>query len=148
MSLNWDVTEIRNQEVVTTLITEDGTRKWHPVTEALVWACMAVDIGRITEKNWQEFYTRVNMYESILGPFLNRYNKETKEHKEVAFTPLEVYSHIGLRTNVSDKTTAQFLKKLHENAVRNNELITNQATLKYIEEGIATKTLPEPEAVS
>jgi hypothetical protein len=51
MSLNWNIEKIHERLIV------DG--KMDSVTEALIWATMAVDIGDITEKNWKEFYFRV-----------------------------------------------------------------------------------------
>ena len=111
MALSWDITEVKDYKTVTTHPTDSN--KWHPVTESLVWASLAVGINHITEKNVHDFYVRVNMYEKLFGAYL--WNVEKGSHQ--LFTLEDIQSHIGMRTNISNKTKSQFLQSLF-NGVR------------------------------
>ena len=114
MSINWDVKDIENYKEVTTHVTDDGKEEWHPVTQTLVWLSLAIDMGVITKENCMEFYTRCDIYESTMGAM------GSNEDGDIKISYDEVKSHIGLRTNVSGKTKAQFLKKLFDNKIREN----------------------------
>jgi hypothetical protein len=128
MSLDFDVSAIKNYEVVTTLVTEDGVKKWHPVTRNLTFACMAVDLSGITAENWQDFYNRINIWETLVSEARSR----------DLITPLEVYSHIGLRTNVSNKTFAQFMAKVKEVRERDLTRFLTNTPEKYEKTKLAT----------
>lgn len=143
MSLDWSVERMRNYDVLTTLTVnntteEDGdlTRKWLPLTEALIWGTMHIGINSITEKNWQEFYNRINAWEKLLGPSLRLY--DSKELRYI--TPLEVYMHIGLYTNASSLTRNEFNKKLFDNLERDNKNLINKAPEQYNAAGLADMT--------
>lgn len=99
MSLDFNVTRIPNHEKVTTEI-RDGRECWHWLTESLVFHCLGNDMQEITEKNLDEFMIRMRIRERVFGC-----SPLTRE---------QVASHIGLSTNVSNKTRSQFLKKIGE----------------------------------
>jgi len=104
MALHFDFTKVKNNETV--CLTPEGEIRI--VTDALIWLTMAIDLGGITPKNVEEFIVRLRMYEMVAGP--------TNISAEA------VRAHVGLSTNVSDTTDAQFAKKLtklmRERAVR------------------------------
>lgn len=110
MSLNWNVTNVANKdEVCFFTATKDepsrgekkGEQYLHPVTNALIWWTMAVGIGRITKENAGEFAVRVQMLQQL---------DETPSEAHVTYE--QVKAHVGLVTNVSNETRAQFLKKV------------------------------------
>ena len=94
MSLNWSIEGIKDyKELLVKGVDKDGEfEHTNPVTDGLVWMTMIVDIGRITEKNWKEFYLRAKMYEALKGRYFY----------ECELTPEMIHRHIGLYTNVSD----------------------------------------------
>lgn len=106
MSLDWDLTKIDKHEEL--WIKEGDGRRLSPMTEALIWACLHVGIGEITEKTVDEFYTRVKVWERGIGTLTR-----DRDGNEVATTYAEVKRHIGLRTNVFPKETdAAFARKI------------------------------------
>ena len=104
MALHFNFTKVKNNETV--CLTPEGEIRVR--TDALIWLTMAIDLGGITPKNVDEFIVRLRMYEMVAGP--------TNISAEA------VRAHVGLSTNVSDTTDAQFAKKLsklmRERAVR------------------------------
>jgi hypothetical protein len=116
MSLDWDLTKIKNSEEVCWEKNEDGTDKLNPVTESLIWLTMGIGIGNITEDNASEVYCRVAMYEKLFGTMLS-YWKDSKK-VSVPITPEDIHNHIGLSTNVGKETDAAWRKRIVQNFVR------------------------------
>ena len=73
-----------------------------PISNALVWGTLSIAMGKITKENWEEFYTRCHMIETIHGAWLC----DKKGPRPI--TPDDVKSHIGLRTNVATESNAKF----------------------------------------
>jgi hypothetical protein len=119
MSLDWNLTKIKNSEEVCWEKNEDGTDKLNPVTESLIWLTMAIDIGSITEENQSDFYCRIAMYEKLFGTMLS-YWKDS-EKISVPITPEDIHNHIGLSTNVGKGTDAAFRKRIVENFIREHK---------------------------
>ena len=130
MSLNWNIEDVVNHEEVAIrhdsygdndhLTREELTQSL--ITQAVVFRTMAVGIGRITEENATEFATRSKMYEEMNGMSLYIAGED------YSLTLEDITRRIGLTTNVSKWTDAQFgkimLKRLRERAeysVRANE---------------------------
>lgn len=126
MSLDFDVSRVKNFDVLTSIPNpygqknEDGTPKlsWHPVTDALIWATMAIGMNNITEKNWIEFFQRIRAIERVSGAYVNRPNVTSRFDPKGFITPLEVYSHIGLHTNASSLSLAKFREHLYSLSCR------------------------------
>jgi hypothetical protein len=93
-----------------THVGEGDDKRLHPVTHALIWATMAVDLGEITSKNIDEWMFRLEALELIGSAIMTRWEGE----KPFPHTPArhELQQRIGLRTNVADITRAQFLNKI------------------------------------
>lgn len=80
---------------------DDDFRVFSVKTEQIIWLTMSVGIGRITEKNWEKFYTRAYAWQRI--------NSHDSDNLVEAS---DVYDHIGLCTNASSLTDSKFVKKL------------------------------------
>ena len=80
---------------------DDDFRVFSVKTEQIIWLTMSVGIGRITEKNWEKFYTRAYAWQRI-----NNHDSDN------IIKAKDVYDHIGLRTNASSLTDSKFVKKL------------------------------------
>ena len=98
MSLDWDVSKVAD-DVRLTQDPETGDAVMNPVTNAIIWATIAVGIGEITEKNAREFYTRLHAWELSLGAYLTMADDDGKR-RDYLITPEDIRAHIGLRTNV------------------------------------------------
>lgn len=103
-------------------VAEDGksARRLGATTQVLIFVCMNLLVGEITEKNWKEVYLRLNMYERATGALRNK--TENGRSELVMFTPDEVRAHVGLKMNIVHESMAAFKKNLvrilHEDAVR------------------------------
>lgn len=90
---NTENTTFRNPQTGTDELYDNWT-----VLETLIWRCMAVGLRGITEENLQTFIERSAMWTYVHGGV--RVNAES------------VAKHIGLRTNVTNETDAQWRKHL------------------------------------
>jgi hypothetical protein len=140
MSLDFDVSKVKNFAVVTTFVEQDGNKIWHPITKALVFGTMAIGMNNITEANWEEFYNRLNLWELCAGPSLWRSAGGTGDPKN-HITPLEVFMHIGLHTNASRKTDKQFLDDCFRVLKDNNRIKPSDIEEQYNLSGLSTMTL-------
>ena len=96
---------------------ELNTEANYPMTERIYFVTLVTDLGEITESNFGEFYARVKVYEAITGDNL--------------ITLADVKRRIGLQTNVSNRTSAQFLKRMSELPKSYNAILTNQIKAVY-----------------
>lgn len=119
MSLNWSIKKVENvQEII-----DDPDEA--VITEAIVWSTIAVGFGEITEKNAQEFYARLSVYEQLYGTMLQA------EGKEIPLTPENISRRIGLHTNVfPNKTETQWKKGLTDRALADARRVFDKATKK------------------
>lgn len=124
MSLNWSVKDIANYETVCWEIAdyndpmrgiEKGEEIMSSLCNQLIWATIIIGIPSITEDNAAEFYARITMFEKLFGTFLNQ--KVDGEWVPRPITPEDVQRHIGLKTNATRKTRAQFVKYQGERLV-------------------------------
>lgn len=81
-----------------------------PVTQAVIFATMAVGINHITAATVDKFAERVAAWESAHGTML------TSTDGPRPLTRDDVYDHIGLHTNASRFTDREFTKKLRSAA--------------------------------
>ena len=116
MSLNWDLTKIKNYEELCWEKNEDDTVRLNPVTDSLIWISMAIGIGKFTEEMAPEIYARISMYEKLFGAMMCKFGDNGKE--SVYLTPEDVNNHIGLSTNVGKDTMASFRKRIADNFIR------------------------------
>lgn len=113
MSLDWKLDRIQDYETLcwrpaldedgNQIIDEDGDPRvrLEPITDCLIWGTMCVEIGKITEKNFEEFHRRLEeAHEVGIAPSINYFDDETQEWRTRIPTLEEVRLHIGLSTNV------------------------------------------------
>ena len=123
MALTWDTTKIENGEEVCFMRApadnpstglKEGDRMLNPVTHALIWATISVDLPGITEENAPEFAARLRLVEQMWGPMLIRAEVDGKrpEGEKAFITVDEIISHIGLRCNVAPTTRAKWFKRV------------------------------------
>ena len=84
--------------------------RMNPATHCLIWATMGLGIRYITEKNFEQFFHRLYIYERADCAF--RYDKDRNEKY---YTLQEVYDNIGLRSNADERTEANFRKMIFVN---------------------------------
>jgi hypothetical protein len=139
MALVWDLTDIANADEVCWLeAPEDmpmqgiskGDVVMNPVTNALIWATMTVDLPGITRENAPEFYTRLRFVERLDGPMLIRAEVDGKRPEgEAAFiTMREIVAHIGLKANVSQKTRSAWLSRFSHDLNRDADKMRRMLT--------------------
>jgi hypothetical protein len=142
MSLDWQIGDIKDWKAVCKQ--QDGTLS--PITHGLIWMTMLVDLGGITEKNFEEWLWRLEFYHRIEEDFQGDYDVLVeddvgKRWVSKPFTAEDIRRHIGLRTNVLDTTRAAFVKKLVDKLKRDVYQKVQQtmkgATLKKPEEEMA-----------
>src|SRR4051812_12975814 len=111
MSLDWKIDQIENYKEVCWIETgeqhEDGEPKvrLNPVTEALIYNTISIDIGVITYDNAGEVYARTKILEAVNGCML------TKDGKESPMTIEDIRAHIGLWCNVSFKSRKEWAQR-------------------------------------
>lgn len=111
MSLNWDLTNIEDYKNKC-WIEKDNEHNLNPVTEALIFATMSVGLNEITEKNAQEFYIRLHALERLMIPYLTSWDDDGSHPRFIEWE--DINDHIGLHTNASTMTPAQYRKHLFE----------------------------------
>lgn len=120
MALTFHVGNIANHEHVTTRPStrDKEDQEWHPVTDALVWSSIVCGYNHITEANYKEVAARLAQYQAVIGGILG-YQIMPK----VNITEEDVRMHIGLTTNASTLTKAQWRKKIVDMVEREAETI-------------------------
>lgn len=115
MALHFDFSKVTdNYSVITD--PHDETQ-WHPVADGLVWLSMICGFNRITQANHGKIASRIAAYQQVCGAYL-LFNVEGKPD-EVYITPADVERFIGMSTNASLMTDAQWLKRLGTLAMDN-----------------------------
>lgn len=108
MSLNFDLTKIKNGAEVCYEDDGEGNRVHTARTQAIIWMCLHIGIGEITERNAEEYWTRTYAWETALGASMR-----DGEGNPVPLTLPDVRAYVGLTTNVFPKESeAAFAKKL------------------------------------
>jgi hypothetical protein len=110
MSLNWKTNKIENFQTVC-FIGEGEERRLNPVTEALIWYTMSVDIGQLTDAILDEFYARMMIADRLYGPLYSEtYIDGTTGQQRLrkrSLTYAELKAHVGLSTNATFKPVAR-----------------------------------------
>tara|TARA_R110000824_G_scaffold240332_1_gene428969 strand:+ start:381 stop:836 length:456 start_codon:yes stop_codon:yes gene_type:complete len=115
MSLNWDITKIKDSETLCWETTEDGESQMSAITETLIWATMFCYMDSITQKNYKDFHRRLIELEIVTGTgLISLRNKQTDEMSSRSPRLKEVEAHIGLSTNGSRKTTREWSSHLKQ----------------------------------
>jgi hypothetical protein len=86
----------------------------NPITDTLISYTMSFDLGSIKESNIEEWQFRIWVTEQLQGSpiIVSRWNDETGCWFNSSITVSDLRSHIGLSTNVANKTRNQWIKKV------------------------------------
>ena len=140
MSLDFNISKIQNKDTLcysrayenAAALVSDRSSSWYhpkddrgieqkhiaerlsPVTQAIIFATISVDIGEITSANAVEFFTRIHAVQTVLGPLLRQSSTVDDEtvwiDKPITFE--DIQNHIGLTTNVRYRSWFLFWKRL------------------------------------
>lgn len=110
MALRTDISKCTNWEE---LITDGNYR----LTESIYFVTLVTDLGEITESNYGEFYARCKVYSLVSGDF--------------EITLEDIKRRIGLTTNVSNRTSLQFLKRMEQLGKQYGSTTTNSIKAAY-----------------
>ena len=101
MSLNWNAQDVHDIDAL------HGDEVQWEVTKAIVFRTMLTNMGEITEKNYEEFYTRIALCDRLFGSLIGL-TDEDGEMKDYFITLADVKRRIGLETNVHEQSKAKF----------------------------------------
>lgn len=120
MALHWNLTKIERDEEIRL-----NEQQWQ-ITNAIIWLTMIIGMREITKKNYLEFAARIKVYEKVYGTYLS-YCDENGKRQDWPITTFDIKRRIGLSTNASSLTKAQFLKNISEMLLRDQtELAENE----------------------
>lgn len=101
MALQYDLTAIENHNTV--CFKDDGRMK--PITSIIIHYMLIIDLPAITRENVAEAYARIAMYERLTSHLSNGTDN---------ITLADVVAHIGLKTNTSNSSRAEWLKRVKD----------------------------------
>ena len=114
MALNWNLGDIENFKSVCW----NDDESFNEETELLIFYTMNLGMGLITESNVNKFILRFRMYEVLFG--MSKWRNVDGERIN-AISDTLIRKHIGLRTNASKISDAEFNKKMLKQLVREAE---------------------------
>ena len=108
MSLDFNLTKIKNHKKVCYRPAGSGKHEMEPLTQSIILATMAIGMGEITEKNHEKFHDRIRKFEKVAGCFMQYRDGTPRQiHYE------DIVRHIGLTTNVFPmESEKRFMSKL------------------------------------
>ena len=106
MALNYDLSQIKDYKKLweRSEITQENTQMKEPY-RTIIFCTMIVGMREITEENSSKFLERVSFIEKTKGSFFY------KNKKPLYITEKDINRMIGLKTNASLLTKAQFIKR-------------------------------------
>ena len=116
MPLDINYKGVPNWEETCVLTDDEGNKRLHPITKAIGFHTMYINMSKVTKANWQDFYARVSTWELITGAqvYLNGGD-------DYLLKPEDIHNHIGLSTNVyEDDSKAKFLNR-HAQSAKDKE---------------------------
>ena len=117
MALHFDYKNVSDRKVASTH--PNYPDQWHPVGEALVWMSLVCGYNKITEANAEKIAQRLMEYQMVKGPLLEYGTAEGPTGQRKLYIDLpEVKRYIGLSTNASSMTDAEWRKHLHEHIIK------------------------------
>lgn len=109
MALNWNVSEVENwQQLFKSKNEEDS--EMIKIYERVLMFSITIGVRNITDKNWKKFFDRVYMWEKIKGA--NYYAVGENGREAVYIKDTDVKRMIGMKTNASEFSKTEFLKRL------------------------------------
>ena len=123
MALNWDLGDIENFKSVC----RNDDESLREETELLIFYTMHLGIGLITESNVDKFILRFRMYEVLYG--MAKWRNVDGQRVNIISDTL-IRKHIGLHTNASSISDAQFNKNMLKQLVREAEATSKNTERK------------------
>jgi hypothetical protein len=113
-TLDWSLGDIENYDELWILNDDGEGERLNYTTDSLIWATMGVGLNSITKKNIDKWLFRMGVLNKISDV---TWNELCKRHV--------LERHIGLKTNVIDKTDAEFWKTVKDDLTNevNSEII-------------------------
>jgi hypothetical protein len=121
MPLTWNVSEVdfyKDDLDSIWMKRDDGWGEYDdvvPELKALIFGSAAVAIGHLTEKTAPDFYARWKFLEKVDGLYVTAQMGEDGLWNNQYITPYIVKKHIGLATNVSTRSNAEWVKNILRN---------------------------------
>ena len=106
MALHWSIKRVKHVEEITADTDQRG------ITDAIVWASLVYDLGRVTEKNVDEWLFRQEFARRV-DDFYPLYRGAERS----TLTRADVERRIGLETNVTTTSRVAFQKKIMDKVV-------------------------------
>jgi len=113
MPLNWNVNEVKNHKKIMYKKNDDGSYEMKKIYETIILSTMIVGVSRITEENYEKFFNRLRLVETIGGSFF--FETKRGKHHPRYIKKEEIKKMIGLKTNASELTRTKFLKRFDKN---------------------------------
>lgn len=104
MALNWDINDCKNWDQLT------KTESDRTALETVIMMTMSLDIGHLTEKNLDDWLDRARIVEAIKGPTYHKSGERCLMGQREF-----MQKYVGLRTNVTTKSTVAWFKEFHKN---------------------------------
>lgn len=111
MALTWDYQKAIEATGDREAIMGEAPDAW-PVSDCIIWLCMITGIPVITDRSAEDFWHRVHAWETITGP-INTSGRRIE--------PRDIALRVGLHTNASPLTEAQWRKKLVDTMRRDSD---------------------------
>lgn len=108
MSLNYNYSAVPDYITVSPF----DENRIHPVTNYLIWSSLLTGMGSITKSNVDEVFRRIAVLQKLNGADIQYVDPLSKDLREIYVTRQDIVNHIGLWTNASTLTPAQFDKKM------------------------------------
>lgn len=110
MSLDWNVSRIKDHETLCFIPDEDDpeNKRMNPVTNALIWYTMILDLGEIVPKNVDEWFVRMWIHDQMFSPLMDNSRQITYE---------DILQHVGLKTNVINRNRAQWFTRMKRSII-------------------------------
>ena len=109
MSLDWNADKVKDLDA----LRDDGV-EWTKTTY-LCFELMRVGIQRITEKNVEDVWTRIELMQKLEGPLL------TWVGNPLPLTHEDIVRRIGYSTNVTETSFKVILNRVYEDTLSDNK---------------------------
>jgi hypothetical protein len=118
MSLNWNISDIKNYKEICWKENPDDPENniLNPITESLIFTTIGIGLNEITEDNVYDFYLRSIVSSEVYGKPIVIYEEDSFHKRNYTFE--EVKQHIGLKTNATNFTNSEFMKKMLKSAAK------------------------------
>ncbi len=113
MPLTWDVNNVKNHKKIMYKKNDDGSYEMKKIYETIILSTTIIGLSQITEKNYEKFFNRLRLVETIGGSFF--YEKKRGKLKPRHIKLEEIKKMVGLKTNASELTRTKFLQRFDKN---------------------------------